>query len=238
MDMIGGGTTGFGSGATTKIYLWNSQLAYQAPEIQIPMFQYNTMHDGVFDSPTIVPVELALFSASVLNDDVELKWTTASELNNLGFEVQKNINGEFLTIGFKKGFGTTTESHNYSFTDENLETGKYYYRLKQIDFDGSLKYSSSVEIEVLAPVRYSLSQNYPNPFNPSTTISYSIKEAGLVQLKVFDILGNEVASLVDEYKPAGSFEVEFNASQLSSGMYLYKLSAGEFTSVKKFMLLK
>jgi len=238
MDMIGGGTVGFGSSATTKIYLWNSQLPYQVPEIQIPMFQYNTMHDGVFDNPTIVPVELASFSASVINNDVELNWTTASELNNLGFEVQKNIGGEFYTISFVNGSGTTSETRNYSFIERGLEIGKYSYRLKQIDFDGTYEYSSIVEVEVVTPAEYGLSQNYPNPFNPTTTIDYSIQWNGLVTLIVYDLLGTKVASLVNENKEAGKYSVTFNASNIPSGIYFYTLTSGNFTSTKKLILLK
>jgi len=238
MDMIGGGTVGFGSSATTKIYLWNSQLPYQVPEIQIPMFQYNTMHDGVFDNPTIVPVELASFSASVINTDIELNWTTASELNNLGFEVQKNIGGEFYTISFVNGSGTTSETRNYSFIERGLEIGKYSYRLKQIDFDGTYEYSSIVEVEVVTPAEYSLSQNYPNPFNPTTTIDYSIQWNGLVTLIVYDLLGTKVASLVNENKEAGKYSVTFNASNIPSGIYFYTLTSGNFTSTKKLILLK
>ena len=147
-------------------------------------------------------------------------------------------NGEFGSVGFVEGNGTTTETQNYSFIDENLEPGNYYYRLKQVDFDGTSELSDVIETEVSAPIDYSLSQNYPNPFNPSTTISYSIPNDGHVTIKVYDVLGNEVASLVDEQKQSGTFDVHFNASALSSGVYYYSLKAGEFTSTKKLVLMK
>jgi len=187
----------------------------------------------------VVPVELTSFSANINGDDVTLNWITASEVNNQGFEVQREMqNGEFGIIGFVEGNGTTTEIQNYSFTDENLLPGTHTYRLKQVDFDGTSELSDVIEVEVSTPLYYSLSQNYPNPFNPSTTISYSIPADGYVTLKVYDVLGNEVASLVDEQKQSGIFNIHFNASALSSGVYYYTLKAGEFTSTKKLVLMK
>ena len=147
-------------------------------------------------------------------------------------------NEDFGIVGFIEGNGTTTEIQNYSFIDENLLPGIHSYRLKQVDFDGTSELSDVIEVEVSAPIEYSLSQNYPNPFNPSTTIIYSIPEDGHVTLKVYDVLGNEVASLVDEQKQSGSFDVNFNASALSSGVYYYQIKAGEFTSTKKLVLMK
>ncbi len=187
----------------------------------------------------VVPVELTSFTANTNGDDVTLNWTTATEINNHGFEIQRKMqNGEFGSVGFVEGNGTTTETQNYSFIDENLLPGNYSYRLKQVDFDGTSELSDVIETEVSTPLDYSLSQNYPNPFNPTTTISYSIPNDGHVTLKVYDVLGNEVASLVDEQKQTGKFDVQFNASSLSSGVYYYQLKAGEFTSTKKLVLMK
>ncbi len=121
---------------------------------------------------------------------------------------------------------------------QEVSDGKYTYRLKQIDFDGSFQYSSEVEVEVSAPLEFSLEQNYPNPFNPSTTIRYSIPISEFVTLKIYDVLGNEVATLVNEVKPAGSDEIEFDASHLSSGIYIYKLQWGIFVETKKMILMK
>jgi hypothetical protein len=142
------------------------------------------------------------------------------------------------------GFGTTTETKTYSFVDENVNTGTYKYRLKQIDFDGSFTYSNEIEVVVdFTPKEFVLYQNYPNPFNPKTVISYQLPVTGNVTLKVYDILGNEVATLVNEEKQPGIYEFEFNShsdkgQNLSSGIYFYQLRAGNFTQVKKMILLR
>ena len=197
------------------------------------------VHRRTVSLDVVVPVELTSFTANTSGDDVTLSWTTASEINNQGFEIQrKMLNGEFSTVGFVEGYGTTTETQNYSFADENLLPATYSYRLRQVDFDGTSELSDVIEVEVSTPIDYSLSQNYPNPFNPSTTIRYSIPADGYVTLKVYDVLGNEVASLVDEQKQSGAFDVHFNANALSSGVYYYTLKAGEFTSTKKLVLMK
>jgi hypothetical protein len=203
----------------------------------------------------IVPVELTSFTASVLQNEkaVQLNWTTATETNNSGFEIQKkelevsSQESEWEAIGFVPGFGTTTEPKSYSFTDEAVTTGVYKYRLKQIDFDGSFTYSNEIEVEVdFTPTEFVLYQNYQNPFNPTTTIKFEIpnvethRDASLqmVILKVYDLLGNEVATLVNEEKQPGVYEVEFDASSLASGLYLYKLQAGTFVQTKKMILMK
>jgi hypothetical protein len=199
---------------------------------------------------SVVPVELTNFSANVNGDDVILNWSTATEINNQGFEIHRKISdkgnqqSEWNMVGFVNGSGTTSETRNYNFTDYNLISGSYSYRLKQIDFDGTYKYSDIVEVEVNnIPTQFSLDQNYPNPFNPATKIKYTIPDVGtslmkFVQLKVYDVLGNEVATLLSEEKPAGSYEVSFNASGLTSGMYIYKLQAGNYNKVRKMILLK
>lgn len=128
--------------------------------------------------------------------------------------------------------------NSYKFIDKNPEPGKYSYRLKQIDFDGSFNYSNIIELEILSPEEFILEQNYPNPFNPVTVISYQLSVNSYVTLKIFDILGKEVETLVNEQKQAGSYKVQFNASHLASGVYLYKLQAGSFTAVKKFVFMK
>jgi Secretion system C-terminal sorting domain/FG-GAP-like repeat len=238
MDMVGGGTVGIGSGATTNIYLWNSQLPYVGTKIIIPMFQYNTMHDGVFDNPTLVPVELTSFTAEVRSYNVLLNWTTATEINNQGFEIEKSFDGNFLVVGFVPGMGTTSEPQSYSFVDKNLTPGDYSYRLKQVDFNGSYEYSNIIEVSVNSLYNYSLSQNYPNPFNPTTSINFSIPQAEFVTLKVYDLFGQEVKTLVNERKQEGKYSVKFDGSDLSSGVYVYKITAGNFLDSKKFLLLK
>ena len=155
------------------------------------------------------------------------------------FEIERKIkNSEYYTLGYVNGHGTTTEIQEYTFIDENVEAGNYYYRLKQIDFDGSFEFSDEIEIDVVIPIEYSLSQNFPNPFNPSTIIKYSIPDEGLVTLKVFTAIGEEVISLVSEVKQPGVYEVEFNASTLPSGIYFYRLQAGSFIETKKMVLLR
>lgn len=193
-----------------------------------------------FSGGTIaVPVELTYFQGYEVNGNVQLNWSTSTEINNSGFEIQRaNLNSDFVTVGFVPGSGTSSETRSYSFTDENIYAGNYTYRLKQIDFNGQFKYSNLVEIEINTPTEYVLEQNYPNPFNPATTISYSIREKGLVNLKVFDILGNEVKVLLNGEQEAGFYKFEFDASNLASGIYFYTLQAGDFVSTKKMILLK
>jgi len=195
-------------------------------------------------SPT--PVELVLFEGIERNKTILLNWITATELNNNGFEIQRKFaESQFVTIGFVKGGGTTTNQREYSFIDKELVDGKYFYRLKQIDFNGSFEYSDVVEVEI-APSKFSLNQNYPNPFNPSTKISWQSPVGSWQTLKVFDVLGNEVATLVNEYRDAGKYETEFNAEKLSSGVYYYQLRAGDpstssgqgFVETKKMIYLK
>ncbi|MCH7722724.1 MAG: T9SS type A sorting domain-containing protein, partial [Bacteroidetes bacterium] len=169
---------------------------------------------------------------------VTLNWTTATELNNFGFEIQRlTIENVWEKIVFVEGYGTTTETHNYSYVDANLTPGKYLYRLKQIDFNGQYEYSDIIEVELI-PEQYALFQNYPNPFNPTTILKYQILELSFITLTVYDVKGNEIATLVNKEKPAGSYAVEFNATGLPSGIYFYKLQAGNFVEIKKLVLMK
>ena len=203
--------------------------------------------------PSLIPVELNAFTSSVERNDVKLNWSTSTEKNNKGFEIERSQMSKVKSekwerIGFVAGKGTTTKTSEYFFEDKNLTDGKYSYRLKQIDFDGTFKYYDLNEtIEVNIPGNFELFQNYPNPFNPTTIIRYSITcvEAQCVvpvQLKIFDILGNKVTTLVDEYKPTGNYEVEFKpASGIqypAAGVYLYQLKAGNFIETKKMILLR
>lgn len=194
---------------------------------------------GIFKGLSLgLPVELTSFTASVVDNGVVLNWTTATEINNQGFEVQRSVNGkDFNTVGFVKGNGTTTEAQKYSYFDA-VTSGKYTYRLKQMDFNGTFEYTKTVEVNASIVSAYDLIQNYPNPFNPSTTISYAVKDAGLVTLKVYNVLGDEVATLVNEVQAAGMHDVRFDASSLSTGVYFYTLNAGNFTATKKMILTK
>ena len=187
----------------------------------------------------IVPVELTSFTASVNKTDVTLNWKTVTETNNQGFDIERmGEGGQFEKIGYVAGFGTTTEPKNYSFNDTKLEPGNYTYRLKQVDLDGTYKYSDEVNIEVSQPLEYSLEQNYPNPFNPSTIIKYSIPEDGVVKLAVYNLLGEEVTNLVNTQQKAGRYEVVFDASGFASGVYIYRLESNSYSSIKKMLLIK
>ncbi len=193
---------------------------------------------------TLIPVELISFEGNVVDGDVRLRWGTATETNNLGFSIERrqtsNVkrDNNWNKIGFVQGYGTTTEPQTYSFKDESFLSGTYEYRLKQVDYDGSYEYSNIIEVEVGIPTEFSLEQNYPNPFNPSTIIKYAMGSKQYASLKVYDILGNEVATLVNEEKEAGIYEVEFSATGIPSGIYFYRLTAGGFTAIKKMIILK
>jgi len=196
------------------------------------------VHRRIVTLDVIVPVELTSFVALTNDNDVILNWQTSTETNNQGFEIQRSNDGEFEKVGFVPGHGTTTEFQSYTFIDKYVLAGEYSYRLKQMDYDGTSEYSNLVEVEVTQPIEYILSQNYPNPFNPSTTIAYSIPKDGLVTLKVYDTLGKEVVTLINEVQMVGTQKITFDASKLSSGVYYYQLVSGEFTSTKKLILMK
>ncbi len=186
-----------------------------------------------------VPVELSSFAASFSNNQVLLNWSTSSELNNQGFVVErKTENAEWSSIGFVTGYNTTTETHNYNFVDNEIRANKYFYRLKQVDFDGTAEYSDEVEVDINTVTEFSLNQNYPNPFNPSTKISFTIPHNANVKLSIYNAIGEKIAELMNEVKSAGTYDVDFNASELSSGVYLYRLEAGEFIQTRKMSLMK
>ncbi len=193
-----------------------------------------------FSDQPFIPVELTSFIANVNTlGQVVLNWETATEVNNQGFEIERRTEtSEYRTIGFVEGFGTTTEPKSYIYTDVTAENGINYYRLKQVDFNGTYEYSSEIEVDVTGPLTFDLAQNYPNPFNPSTSIKYSVPESGNIRLSVFNIVGEEVAVLVDGFSQAGFYEVTFDASNLSTGVYLYKLQSANSVQTKKMMLLK
>jgi photosystem II stability/assembly factor-like uncharacterized protein len=186
-----------------------------------------------------LPVELTSFTASVNESGITLNWSTATEINNLGFEIQRSLEAnEFFTIGFVEGHGTITEQQNYSYADRNLDDGNYYYRLKQVDFDGSYEYSDVVEVDFRSFNSYLLEQNYPNPFNPTTTIGFGIQNKSNVKITILNAIGEEVAVVLNEEREAGYHKVEFNAATLPSGVYFYQLKAGSFFETKKMLLIK
>ncbi len=200
-------------------------------------------------SSDVLPVELVSFTATAHSINADLNWLTATEVNNFGFDVQRSaVNDQQSTtnwtkIGFVGGAGTSNSPKEYSFTDKNLSSGKYSYRLKQIDRDGKFEYSQSVEVNIgQTPREFALMQNYPNPFNPTTKIQYNLASAAQVSLKVYNILGDEVATLVKGNQEAGNYAVSLNANEgalvLPSGVYFYRLEAGSFVSTKKLIVMK
>ena len=208
---------------------------------------WTTVESKVWAIPSYaIPVELTSFTVTADGKEVMLNWSTATELNNYGFEVQRKFGAnDFVTVGSVKGHGTTTSVNNYTYVDKLIDGGKYFYRLKQIDFNGTFEYSNEIEVEVRVLDNFTLEQNYPNPFNPTTKISWQSPvsslpdgKAGWQVLKVFDVLGNEVATLVDEEMEAGYHSIDFDASDLPSGVYFYRIQAGNFVDTKKLILLR
>jgi len=216
----------------------------------------------------LLPVELTSFTGSVENKVLNLKWQTATEVNNYGFEIQKTsphpspYQGEgvqidrdgrgWVTVGFVKGNGNSYSPKVYSFVDKTVSSGKYFYRLKQIDNDGQYTYSKEVEVDLGTPTAFALEQNYPNPFNPTTSMQYSVSSLPnrtvgkqFVTIKVFDMLGREVALLVNGEKEPGTYTTEFATTGLASGTYIYRMQvypteggASEFVQTKKMVILK
>ncbi len=228
-------------------HLWEAVNTTQAGGILSAQFTtsdfYGDFAIASLASENPLPVELSSFIASQENERVVLKWTTASEKNNAGFEVQRRNEGrgvshqDWQVLGFVRGSGTTSEVQSYSFIDRTA-TGRVQYRLKQVDFGGTFEYSPLLEVDAGTPKIFELSQNYPNPFNPTTVISYQLPVASEVSIKVFDMLGREVATLVSERQEAGRYQVTFNAASLSSSVYFYRLQAGNFVQTRKMLLVK
>jgi hypothetical protein len=210
------------------------------------MTQFAAQGNGFYKlaSDLFVPVELTSFTAETSENEIILNWTTATELNNQGFEIDRSFDNEtFEKIGFVPGFGTTTESKSYTYKITEFTSGIQYYRLKQIDFDGSYEYSEVIEVEGISPDQFALLQNYPNPFNPSTSIKFSLAGDSNVKLKLYNMLGQEVAELINTEISSGNHQIDFNATNLSSGTYFYVLEANgnngsNFTATKKMILLK
>jgi hypothetical protein len=192
----------------------------------------------------LLPVELTSFSATTIGNNVKLNWNTATEVNNYGFEVERKVGslqstvGNYKRIGFVNGNGNSSSPKDYSFVDNKVSTGKYSYRLKQIDNDGQFEYSKSIEVDMSGVKKFELSQNYPNPFNPSTTIKFNLPEAGMVKLTLFNILGQQIRTIVNEFKESGTHTINFDASDLNSGMYIYKIESGSFVQTRKMTLIK
>jgi len=206
---------------------------------------------GTTNGSQALPVELSSFSASNVDEGIKLNWRSETEVNNYGFEVERTspfpppyqggggeAGGGWEMIGFVEGHGNSNSPKEYYFIDDKVASGKYGYRLKQIDNDGTFEHSKIIEIDVDAPLEFELSQNYPNPFNPSTTIRFSLPVTSNIILSVFNILGEEVQILVNETKEAGIYTINFFAKQLNSGIYFYKLETRNFIQVKKMSLIR
>ena len=191
-----------------------------------------TANVQIVDDP--LPIQLASFQVSApAGRGVELKWTTVSETNNYGFHIQRDS----IDVAFIQGQGTTLIQHSYSYSDKPA-AGRHAYRLRQVDMNGAAALSETVLIDVKASMTFAISQNYPNPFNPSTRITFSTTKDGPVSLKVFDVLGREVATLVNESRKAGKYTEQFNGSQCASGVYMYVLGSAEGQLTGTMLLLK
>jgi len=186
-----------------------------------------------------VPVELTSFKVVDTQNGVKLAWETATEVNNSGFYVERSLDGKtFQSLTFVPGKGTTTLKSVYSYTDNISGKTVYYYRLKQVDNDGTFKYSNIAQVSLSTVYNFALEQNYPNPFNPTTTIKYTLQVPTRAVLKVFNALGKEVAVLVNKDLPAGNYNTEFNAASLASGMYFYELTTTSGTITRKMLIVK
>lgn len=191
-----------------------------------------------------LPVELSSFTANISGGAVKLNWKTETEVNNFGFEIERQVGSlestvsAFEKIGFINGNGNSNSPKEYSFTDKNPTGGsKFQYRLKQIDNDGQFEYSDIVEIEVV-PQQFELSQNYPNPFNPSTTIRFSLPVQTQLKINIYNMLGELVKTLAEGIYDAGYYSINFEATEFSSGTYIYRLECNNFTETKKMILLR
>jgi hypothetical protein len=191
-----------------------------------------------------LPVTISSFTSSVSKNDVILSWVTESELNNAGFDVERQkAQGEWQKAGFISGHGTINQQMQYSFADKKLPAAAYRYRLKQKDFNGNFEYFELAgNVIINKPKEFAISQNYPNPSNPKSKIDYEIPFDGKVTIKVYDILGRDAASVVDEFKEAGYYTGEFDGTNLSSGVYFYRIIAdtkeGKFSKTNKLILVK
>ena len=176
-------------------------------------------------------------TAKAAGSVVNLNWETATEVDNNGFDVERNSTGTWQKIGFVEGHGTANSPKYYTFTDKSVTGNKIQYRLRQVDNDGTFEYSNVVEVE-LAPTTFTLDQNYPNPFNPATVIRFSLPTTSVVTLNVYNTLGEKVVTLLNGQMESGYHQVSFDAANLPSGLYLYEIRAGEFSSIKKMLLMK
>ena len=220
-----------GTGVTTQVFT----LAPVSPWISSAV-----IINAINPANEPLPVELTSFTAAFKNSEVLLSWKTKTEVNNYGFNLERRVgDGDWDSIAFIEGHGNSNSPKEYSYSDKELFAGgsNFQYRLKQIDTDGSFEYSDIVEVEVV-PDQYELSQNYPNPFNPSTTIQFSLPRQTQLRINLYNMIGEQVATIADGMYESGYHKVTFNASNLPSGTYIYRLESNEFVQVKKMMLIK
>ncbi len=218
----------------------NCKLAWGDRRIDEGIYAQDINPGGQLGNP-VTPVEMISFTSEVQGNTVILKWSTASELNNYGFDIQRKTqssNSDWISLGFVAGKGNSTETTSYIFTDQALSSRTYSYRLKQSDFSGSFSYSEELEVITGTAASYMLEQNYPNPFNPGTVINYSVPADKKVTIKIFDLLGREVKVLVDGNKAAGNYKIYFDGTDLAAGVYYCRMNAGDFNSIRKMILLK
>jgi len=237
-------TTGLHDLLVAVWYDKNNNNVIDAGDFVVNSQQYNSAL-----SITVLPIQLASFTATVVNgNDVRLDWRTLSEINNFGFFVQRRLQTvqtyEEIPNSFVAGNGTTNIPHDYSFTNINVGNGNWLYRLRQVDLDGTPHFTDPVQVNVVTsvaentPIAFGLSQNYPNPFNPTTEIRYQTSEIGHVLLKVFNLLGQAIATLVDERRPAGEHSVRWDATSFPTGVYTYRLTSGSNTASKRLVLIR
>ena len=259
-DLVGDGNQKWGKTTSTSIDI-TSLLAGKTYVLEVYIEAYGTSptetksdnngglnYIATFTTDNAFPVELASFSATTIGSSVKLNWQTATEVNNYGFDIERNtplnplsrgeVEDKLEKIGFVLGNGNSNSPKSYSFVDDNVSAGSYSYRLKQIDNDGQFEYSKVIGVSFMKPSEFSLAQNYPNPFNPTTTIQFTLPRAGNVKLTLFNLLGQKIKTLINEYKESGVHTLNFNASDLNSGLYIYKLEANGLIKTRKMTLVK
>ncbi|MBX7043256.1 MAG: T9SS type A sorting domain-containing protein [Ignavibacteria bacterium] len=192
----------------------------------------------------VLPVELISFTSEVEKNDVTLKWSVSNEIDNAGFDIERrtvtdNSNAGWQKAGYVAGKGNYNGLTDYTFEDKGLPSGRFSYRLKQIDFNGNyINYELGGTVSIGVPDRFRLEQNYPNPFNPKTTIDYEVPYNSSVTIKLFDLSGREIRSVVNELKSAGYYSVTLESSELASGVYMYVMNAGNFVDSRKMIVIK
>ena len=246
--------SGITNGAGTMGLTWRSaspnNTVVQNYQATSPWNLLDVTSNGTYTNPSNqqLPIQLVSFNVNVLSSDgVELLWSTASEINNYGFYVQRSADAKtFATLpgSFQPGHGTTIEHHDYSYTDATAGDVQYFYRLEQVDRDGTITYSESKEaggttgVKEQKPTEFALQQNYPNPFNPTSVIEYSLPSTSHVLLELYNLLGQKIATLVNDVKAPGFYQVQVDGANLASGVYIYRLTAGQKTFVRKMALVK